>query len=162
MQVVVMGVSGCGKSTIGRALATKINANFIDGDDLHPKSNIEKMSKGIPLDDFDRKPWLIDVGKALTSGENVVIACSALKRSYRDLIRQYAPKAIFLHLTGSRILLESRMNQRGGHFMKTKMLESQLATLEALQPDEIGGDFDVANSPEQIIESFLSQFNGES
>ena len=153
-----MGVSGCGKSTIGKALATKINAKFIDGDDLHPKSNIEKMSKGIPLEDIDRKPWLIDVGKALASGENVVIACSALRHSYRDLIRQYAPDAIFLHLTGSRELLEHRMSLRGGHFMKPKMLESQLATLEALQSDEIGGDFDVAKTPEQIIDIFLERF----
>lgn len=158
MQVVVMGVSGCGKSTIGESLASALRAKFVDGDDLHPESNIKKMSSGIPLDDIDREPWLIEVGKTLSADPNGVIACSALKRSYRDLIRKYAPDAIFLHLVGSTELLNQRMNSRDGHFMKPEMLKSQLATLEDLQPDEVGNSYDIANSPEKIVENFISDY----
>lgn len=159
MQVVVMGVSGCGKSTIGKTLATALAANFIDGDDLHPASNIKKMSDGIPLNDDDRRPWLIDVGKALSANSNSVIACSALKRSYRDLIREYAPDAKFLHLVGSKEILRARMNSRDGHFMKPEMLESQLATLENLQSDEAGGAYEISDSPQEIIRKFISDFS---
>ena len=159
MQVVVMGVSGCGKSTIGKTLATALAANFIDGDDLHPASNIKKMSDGIPLNDDDRRPWLIDVGKALSANSNSVIACSALKRSYRDLIREYAPDAKFLHLVGSKEILRARMNSRDGHFMKPEMLESQLATLENLQSDEAGGAYEISDSPQEIIRKFTSDFS---
>ena len=162
MRVVVMGVSGCGKSTIGKTLATTLNLNsptrFIDGDDLHPESNIKKMSQGIPLNDEDREPWLRDVGKALAVESNCVIACSALKRKYRDLIREFAPDAIFLHLVGSEELLSNRMNSRNSHFMKPWMLQSQLATLEELQSDEAGGRYDISKSPAEIVNKFLADY----
>ena len=145
--------------TAGNVSATALAANFIDGDDLHPASNIKKMSDGIPLNDDDRRPWLIDVGKALSANSNSVIACSALKRSYRDLIREYAPDAKFLHLVGSKEILRARMNSRDGHFMKPEMLESQLATLENLQSDEAGGAYEISDSPQEIIRKFISDFS---
>lgn len=158
-----MGVSGCGKSTIGRTLARTLNkknpTKFIDGDDLHPESNIKKMSQGTPLIDEDRTPWLRDVGRALSAEGDCVIACSALKRKYRDLIREFAPDAIFLHLTGSKELLSSRMNSRDGHFMKPEMLESQLATLEELQSDEAGSAYEISESPKEIVEKFIADYS---
>lgn len=158
MHVVVMGVSGCGKSTTGQLLAKSLGASFIDGDSLHPDSNIKKMSEGIPLDDNDREPWLRDVGKVLAKEENCVIACSSLKRNYRDLIREFASDAIFLHLNGTKEILENRMKSRGGHFMKPEMLNSQLATLENLQVDELGKIYDISESPEEIVKKFKADF----
>ena len=149
-----MGVAGCGKSTIGKKLAAALGSGFIDGDDLHPDSNIKKMASGIPLDDSDRKPWLIRVGKEFSTNPSLVIACSALKRSYRDVIREYAPNVIFLHLTGSKSLLMDRISQRDSHYMKPEMLDSQLAILENLQKGEIGKAFDISESPEDIVKNF--------
>nr|WP_258068609.1 gluconokinase [Arthrobacter sp. N199823] len=135
--IVVMGVSGCGKTTIGPLVAHELGLPFTDGDSLHPVSNIAKMAAGTPLNDDDRAPWLEIVGQELAASANgLVVACSALKRSYRDTIRAKAPDAVFLHLDGSREVLGSRLEGRSGHFMPTALLDSQLATLEPLEADE--------------------------
>nr|WP_308194308.1 gluconokinase [Microbacterium croceum] len=138
MRIVVMGPSGSGKSTVGRSLAERVGARFIDADDLHPRTNVEKMAAGIPLDDADRMPWLTVVGAALRDAEHIVIACSALKRSYRDAIRAQSPDAFFAELSVSRAALEARVRSRGDHFMPASLVESQLQTWEPLQADERG------------------------
>jgi carbohydrate kinase (thermoresistant glucokinase family) len=148
-RIVVMGVSGCGKSSVGLALAEALGARFIDGDDLHPEANKAKMSAGIPLDDSDRWPWLDLVGQALTP--NTVIACSALKRVYRERILAGAPNTFFVHLDGSREILEQRLSARSGHFMPATLLDSQLAILEPLGSDEAGVVIDIDQLIPRII-----------
>lgn len=138
MRVVVMGPSGSGKSTVGAGLARRLGAIFIDADDLHPAENIRKMSAGIPLDDDDRMPWLRLVGQALAEHDGVVVACSALKRSYRDAIRAEAPDAVFAELVMAPDVIEERMRDRADHFMPPALLQSQLRTLEPLATDEPG------------------------
>ncbi len=153
LRVVVMGVSGCGKSTVGELLAEELGGDFLDGDTLHPPANIEKMSAGQPLDDDDRLPWLREIAEQLRLGSQeapLVVACSALKRSYRDLIRDGAPGAVFVHLHDSMEVLSARLAVRSGHFMPSSLLESQFAALEPLEPGE-GKVFDVAGTPEQIV-----------
>ena len=150
-----MGVSGCGKSRIGAGLAAALSARFIDGDSLHPQANIDKMRRGAPLTDADRAPWLALIGGALT--DNTVIACSALKRQYRDLIRDTAGGPVaFLYLRGQRDTLLARMSTRPGHFMPTTLLDSQLATLEPPTPDERHLTADIEAAPEDIIAGFLA------
>ncbi|MEO1025738.1 MAG: gluconokinase [Pseudomonadota bacterium] len=142
---VVMGVSGCGKTSVGQALSIACDMTFIDGDDLHPQANIEKMASGQPLDDSDRKPWLEKVGDALaeTSGP-VVIGCSALKRAYRDIIRERVPEPVlFLHLDASEQVMQERVNLRVGHFMPPSLLRSQFEALECLAADELGTRIDI-------------------
>jgi carbohydrate kinase (thermoresistant glucokinase family) len=155
MKLVVMGVSGCGKSSVGELLAQKIGAVFIDGDDLHPASNKEKMSSGIPLNDDDRLPWLQSVGKTLQGQENIVVACSALKKSYRDKILAQAPTTRFIHLHGSKELLLGRLGYRTSHFMPLSLLDSQLQTLEMMDSSEPGKVFDVAKPVGEIIEEVI-------
>lgn len=138
MRIVVMGPSGSGKSTVGRALAERIGARFVDGDDLHPAANVAKMAAGIPLQDDDRMPWLRQVGATLRERDDIVIACSALKRAYRDVIRSEAPDAFFAELAVPKTELEERMRARTDHFMPASLLESQLQTLEPLADDEHG------------------------
>jgi carbohydrate kinase (thermoresistant glucokinase family) len=150
-RIVVMGVSGCGKSSVGIALADALGARFIDGDDLHPAANKAKMSAGIPLDDDDRWPWLDLVSKALAEAGGTVIACSALKRVYRERILAGAPNTFFVHLDGSREILEQRLGSRTGHFMPATLLDSQLATLEPLAGDEPGAVIDIDQPISQII-----------
>ncbi|ODP99471.1 gluconate kinase [Salinivibrio sp. SS3] len=132
--VIVMGVSGCGKSTLGAKLAQHLGAKFIDGDDLHPRANIEKMALGHPLNDKDREPWLErirDVAFSLEQkNEFGVIVCSALRRQYRDRLREGNKSVIFLFLDGSYELILERLRARKGHFMRTEMLDSQFAALE--------------------------------
>jgi gluconokinase len=153
---VVMGVSGCGKSTIGRALADRLDISFIDGDDLHPASNIEKMRRGEPLDDADRAPWLDRVGARLEPG--TVIACSALKRIYRDRIRRIAGgPVVFVYLRGSRETLARRMSERKGHFMPYALLESQLATLEEPAGDELLATADIEGEEVAIVERLAAE-----
>lgn len=138
VRIVVMGPSGCGKSTVGSALAESMGARFIDGDDLHPLTNVEKMAAGIPLDDADRMPWLRTVGATLHDEDRIVIACSALRRRYRDAIREESPDTFFVELVVDRATLEARLTQRAEHFMPASLLDSQLETLESLQDGEAG------------------------
>lgn len=158
LQVVVMGVSGCGKTTVGSALAARLGMGFVDGDDLHPAGNIVKMTAGRPLTDEDRWLWLARVGAALAGDgpDGIVIACSALKRGYRDAIRRSAPAAVFVHLAGSRELLMRRIAARTGHFMPAELLDSQFADLEPLAGDERGVVIDVAPSRTQVIEAAVA------
>lgn len=168
-QIVVMGVAGCGKSTIGQQIAERLGCRFIDGDSLHPLANVQKMAAGTPLTDEDRWPWLDLVGLALTGAPNTVdgfaivrptgtvVAASALKKVYRDRIRSHAKNTIFIHLAGERELLLQRISNREGHFMKAEMLDSQLAILESLAADEVGYTLDISSSPEVLVEAALGR-----
>jgi gluconokinase len=149
-----MGVSGSGKSTIGALLADALAVPFVDGDSLHPPANVAKMSRGIPLDDSDRWPWLAAVGGALADAKStgLVVACSALKREYRDAIRAEAPDAAFIELSVSREVLQQRMGARTDHFMPPSLLDSQLVTLEPLTSDERGAIVDASASETAIVE----------
>jgi len=149
--IILMGVSGSGKSTVGDRLAEVSGRVFIDGDDLHPKANKDKMAAGIPLTDDDRWPWLRRIGERLAVGDGAIIACSALKRSYRDLLREYAQNTYFAHLHGSREVLERHLAGRHHEYMPASLLDSQLATLEPLGPDEQGAVFDVAEPVDEIV-----------
>lgn len=155
--IVVMGVSGSGKTTVGAELAQRIRASFVDGDDLHPQSNVEKMARGVPLDDDDRAPWLDAIAARLIGhpDDPVVLACSALRRRYRDRLRSSAPGSFFLHLAGDEALLAARLGRREGHFMPAKLLCSQFSTLEPLAPDELGVTIDVSEQVDQIVGSAL-------
>ena len=153
---VVMGVSGCGKTSVGQGLSAELGADFglvfIDGDDLHPAANIAKMSRGEPLNDADRAPWLRDVGQHLARHKSpVVISCSALKRSYRDIIRATAPQTAFLHLAAPKPVLAARVAQRKDHFMPPDLLDSQYAALEPLGPDESGTMISIDQPLEAVI-----------
>lgn len=154
-RVVVMGVSAAGKSSVGVDLARLAGVRFIDADDLHPPGNVAKMASGTPLEDDDRWPWLDEVAAALAEAEGAVVACSALKRSYRDRLRAAAPGAVFVHLTGSTALLAERAGGRGGHFMPPALLRSQLDTLESLGLDETGIEIDVDAPVAQIAQTAL-------
>ncbi|MDQ0864682.1 gluconokinase [Arthrobacter globiformis] len=155
--IVVMGVTSCGKSTVGAAIAERIGAKFVDGDSLHPQSNIDKMASGIPLNDADRAPWLAQIGRRFAASDTgLVIACSALKRDYRDIIRSGDPSVVFVHLHGTRDLLAGRMAARPGHFMPLSLLDSQLETLEALQPDEAGVMMNIATPVGQIVDEAVA------
>lgn len=156
MRIVVMGPSGSGKSTVGRSVAERIGARFIDADDLHPLTNVEKMAAGIPLDDADRMPWLAVVGAALSAADDIVIACSALRRSYRDAIRAQAPDTFFAELSVSRAALEARVRSRGDHFMPASLVESQLQTWEPLRDDERGISVDESADVEEAT-SIISE-----
>ena len=143
-RLVVMGPSGAGKSVVGEALAERLRARFpgmafVDSDDLHPGANVEKMRSGVPLDDDDRWPWLRLVGEALVANEaGLVVACSALRRAYRDAIRGACPAAVFVELVVPARDLGERVRDRAGHFMPAALLASQLAALEPLSDDEAG------------------------
>lgn len=157
LRLAVMGVSGAGKSLIGAALAARLGLLWRDGDDLHPPENVAKMSRGEPLTDADRAPWLKAVGRELAQEGGAVVACSALKRAYRDQIRAEAPETIFLHLTGDPATIAARQAARKGHFMPPSLLASQFAILEPLQPDEAGFALDVAAAPEALVEAALDR-----
>jgi gluconokinase len=147
-----MGVSAAGKSTAGRLVAERLGTDFLDADDLHPASNRAKMSAGAPLTDEDRMPWLDRVSDELAdrSASGAVIACSALRRVYRDRIRARVPGVVFVHLHGSDELLAARATARTDHFMPPSLLQSQLDTLEVLTSDERGLTVDIAPSPNTI------------
>lgn len=137
--IVVMGVSGCGKTSVGRGIAARLGIAFVEGDALHPRSNVEKMSAGIPLDDADRDPWLDRIGDELRSahqaGHGLVVACSALKKIYRDRLRRAAENRLdFVFLRASRDALQKRVAARRNHYMPPSLLDSQLAILEL--PDD--------------------------
>ena len=155
--VVVMGVSGSGKSTVGAALAQRLQVPFADADAFHPQANITKMSAGEPLDDEDRYPWLDAVGEWLARHrDGGVMACSALKRKYRDQLRAHCASIVFLQLSGSPELIARRQASRLGHFMPAALLKSQFDTLEPLEPDERGVVVDVGQSVDAIVETFLA------
>jgi gluconokinase len=160
-RAVIMGVTGCGKSSVGTALAPLFGATYIDGDALHPPANLAKMSAGIPLDDADREPWLVKVGQALRAADGpTLIGCSALKRRYRDLLRAVAGEdVVFLHLTGEREVIAAHLAARKGHFMPPSLLDSQVAALEPLQADETGFAVDVGQPFEKVVAEAMRKLN---
>lgn len=151
--IVVMGASGCGKSTVGTQLAARFGVPFIDGDDLHPAANIEKMSNGIPLTGDDRRPWLTEVGRTLRrhDASGAVIGCSALRVVYRDIIRAEAPRTFFVHLNAPADVLKTRLVMRPDHFMPVSLLDDQLLTLEPLRVHESGITVDADQKIDQIL-----------
>ncbi|MDT5278391.1 MAG: gluconokinase [Mycobacterium sp.] len=154
--VVVMGVSGSGKSTVGAALARRLGVPFADADTFHPQANVAKMAAGKALTDVDRYPWLEAVGQWVAShDQGGVMSCSALRRSYRDQLRSHCPLIEFLHLTGSAELIARRQADRPGHFMPPSLLMSQFDALEPLEPDERGMSIDVGQSVEAIVDTFF-------
>jgi gluconokinase len=157
--VVAMGVSGAGKTTVGEALAASLGWRFVEGDSFHPPANVAKMSAGVPLDDADRVPWLealaVEIGRDDAAGRSSVVGCSALKRSYRDILRRGAPRVRFLHVHGDRALLAERVAHRLGHFFPATLLDSQLAALEPLGPDEDGVVVDAALPVAQQVAAAL-------
>ncbi len=161
--IVLIGVSGSGKTLIGTMLARALGVPFADADDLHPAANVRKMAAGHPLDDEDRWPWLRQAGAALADAEaaGLVMACSALKRSYRDLLRAEAPRSQFVLLDGPRSLLEERLSHRKGHFMPAALLDSQLATLEQLQQDEPGFTVSVDATPKRIVAEIVADIRAK-
>ncbi|MCX6465222.1 MAG: gluconokinase [Pseudonocardiales bacterium] len=158
----VMGVSGSGKTTVGAALAQRLRVPYADADDFHPAENVAKMSAGIPLDDTDRLPWLRSIGEWLAghAAGGGVISCSALKRAYRDVLRESAPQQLFVHLSGSQEVIARRVAGRPGHFMPASLVESQFATLEPLGEDEHGLVLDVDQSVDALVEAYLTATAG--
>src|SRR5262245_4185630 len=155
-----MGVSGTGKTTLAGALAASLRCDLLEGDDLHPPANVAKMSRGEPLTDDDRRPWLdaighwIDVRRA--SGQRAVVTCSALRRAYRDHLRDGRPGVRFCHVTVSPEALEHRLETRAGHYMPASLLPSQLATLEPLERDEPGVTISGAGTPDEVLRRALA------
>lgn len=162
MHLVVMGVSGTGKSTVGTGLRDRLGWEFAEGDDFHPRANVEKMASGRPLVDEDRWPWLRSLADWTAehdrAGAATIITCSALRRSYRDVLRKGGEGTWFVHLVGDKGLLLERMGARE-HFMPPSLLESQLDTLESLEPDERGAVYDVANPPDRLVRMVLAQLD---
>lgn len=154
-RVVVMGVSGCGKSTVGRELAHRLGVHYVEGDDLHPPQNIQRMAAGIALTDADRHEWLQEVAgqlaNATTEARGVVVSCSALRRRYRDQLRAGAPDVRFVYLYGARELLAQRVAARSHAYMPASLLDSQLATLESPGADERAIALDVALAPDRLV-----------
>jgi len=155
LHVVVMGVAGTGKSTVAQALAGELDLVLTEGDDHHPKANIEKMSSGVPLDDDDRAPWLAKLAawtdERHAEDRSTVLTCSALRRAYRDVLREGAPEStLFVHLAGSKDVLSERMEERD-HFMPASLLDSQFDTLEPLEPDEDGEVVDVDRALDVVV-----------
>lgn len=152
-----MGVSGCGKSSVGEALSARLCIPYFDGDDLHTPQAVEKMRQGIPLTDDDRWPWLDRVAGVLRDRAPVIVGCSALKRAYRDRIRAGAGGAVtFVHLSGSKDLIAARMGARTGHYMPTSLLDSQFAALEPPGPDE-AITVDIALDLPALVEAVLAR-----
>lgn len=161
LRVVIMGVSGCGKSSVGAALAARLHIPFRDGDDLHPAANVEKMRLGQPLTDADRQPWLDRVAQVLNHAAPIIIGCSALRRAYRDRLRAGAGGAVtFVHLAGDRDLIAARMAQRTGHFMPLSLLDSQFAALEAPGADE-GLTVSIGQPLDDIVTRIITALTGD-
>jgi gluconokinase len=156
-----MGVAGAGKTLIGSRFARAIGAEFLDGDDYHPPENVRKMAAGIPLTDDDRAGWLRALaGRMRVAREAkaaLVVACSALKRAYRDVLRTGDPEARFVLLRGPRALLAERLGARRGHYMPASLLDSQLATLEEPAPDEEAWTCDAQDSPDAIVDALVAR-----
>ena len=159
--LVVMGVSGVGKTTIGQELARRQGTRFVDADDLHGPENIAKMSAGIPLVDDDRWPWLDRVGAVLAAEPGVVMACSALRRVYRDRLRANAPATLFVHLAAAPERVAAQAAAREDHFMPPALLRSQIATLESLDEDEPGITVIVDAGPDVLVDRILGLLAGE-
>ena len=154
--LVVMGVAGCGKSSLGQAVAQAIGRPLIEGDDFHSESNRAKMRAAVPLTDADRDGWLDALTRELARhSQGVVLTCSALKRRYRDILRAGGGEVRFVHLHGERALITRRMDARTGHFMPAALLDSQLRDLEPLEPDEAGVTLDVRDPPDKLVEQAL-------
>lgn len=162
--VVVMGVSGCGKSTVAAGISERMGLPLAEADLFHPPANIEKMSRAIPLTDEDRYPWLHELAAWMTAqaaeGHSSVMACSALRREYRDILRDGPPSVDFIHLAGPIELIAERLGQREGHFMRPELLQSQFDTLEALEPDEGGVVLDLNRTPEELIAASVEWLRG--
>jgi gluconokinase len=158
---VVMGVSGSGKSLIGAALARALGVDFVEGDQYHSAENVQRMKAGIPLTDMDREQWLRSLAarlrEAKDAGTGLVMACSALKRSYRDMLRAAAKDLRFVFLRGERTLIAQRLAGRTGHYMPASLLESQLATLEEPSPDEDAWVIDITESPEDLVAALVAR-----
>jgi gluconokinase len=158
---VVMGVAGSGKSLIGAALARSLNVSFVEGDDLHSAANVARMAAGIPLTDDDRADWLAALAarihEAKKDGAGLVVTCSALKRTYRDVLRGGAADVRFIFLDGPRALIAQRLKNRTGHYMPPSLLDSQFATLEEPTADEHIWKFDISKSPEQLVSEILER-----
>jgi gluconokinase len=158
--LVVMGVAGCGKSLIGERLAALLGAESLEGDEFHPAENIERMSQGIALTDADREGWLTILADRLAAsrhaGRRVVLSCSALKRRYRDRLRQGDPDLVFICLHGARALIESRMASRTHHFMPVSLLDSQFRDLELPQADERAILCDIAATPDELVAQIIT------
>jgi gluconokinase len=157
--IVVMGVSGSGKTTVGTALAEALAVDYAEADTFHPQANIDKMTSGVPLTDADRAPWLEAIADWIRTHQETggVVTSSALKRRYRDVLRT-GGNVWFAHLHGDREVLAERMKTRKGHFMPVSLLDSQLADLEPLEPAEPGAIFDIRATPEEITEAALTAF----
>ena len=157
---VVMGVSGCGKSTVGKALAAALDVPFVEGDEYHPEANVTKMSAGFALTDIDRAEWLASlttqIRAAAQNGNGLVVSCSALKRRYRDLLREGDAQLRFAHLCGDKEIISARMQARIGHYMPPSLLDSQLRDLESLQNDEAGISLHIGTAPAQLVEQILA------
>ncbi len=162
---VVMGVSGCGKSTVGRELADAHGAAYVEGDAFHPPANVAKMSAGQPLDDEDRADWLRALQQQIRTARmqdvGLVVSCSALKRRYRDLLREGDPALRFAHLDGPRDLIAERLSARRDHYMPPLLLDSQLSTLEPLGQDEQGIHLDIRHAPAQLVRQILASEAGQ-
>jgi carbohydrate kinase (thermoresistant glucokinase family) len=159
--LVVMGVSGSGKTTVARLVVERLHCDFQEGDALHPPENVEKMKSGIPLGDADRLPWLHRIAQKIdewrSAGQSGVLTCSALKRSYRDIIIGDRPEVRLVYLKGSQDLIRRRLEQRRGHFMPASLLDSQFATLEEPGPDERPITVDIGGAPQQIADEVVRQ-----
>jgi gluconokinase len=161
--VVVMGVSGSGKTTVAHGIAAATGLLFAEADDFHSRASVEKMRAGIPLEDEDRWPWLQDLAawmaERAAEGRSTVIACSALRRAYRDVLAAGPPTIDFVHLDGHVEVIRDRMSSRSGHYMPASLLDSQVATLEPLQPDESGIELDVSLPPEELVAQAVRGLN---
>ena len=155
--IIVMGVSGCGKTTVGSALAERLGCPFLEGDDFHPPENKAKMSSGIPLDDEDRVGWMNAIRTAMKKESDfTIVACSALRRRHRDYLSDFSRPVLFLHLVGGRSLLERRINSRTGHFFDPKLLDSQLEALEPPNEKERVVTIGIDANIENIVASALA------
>ena len=165
LRVVLMGVSGCGKSTVGEGLAAHLGWRFVEGDSLHPPQNVAKMAAGQALDDEDRAGWLATLAEVLAQArqaeQGLVISCSALKRAYRDLLRTGDPQALFVHLEGSQSLIARRIAERTHLYMPASLLESQFAALQPPDPDEQALCLSVELPPEQLIQTIAQHLQAQ-
>jgi gluconokinase len=159
--VVVMGVAGSGKTTVGKALAERLGVEYADADDFHSAASLAKMASGRPLDDRDRAPWLVAIGEWLATHDDrgAVVGCSALRRRYRDVLRSAAPRLQVLHLAGDPAVVTRRVTDRPGHFMPASLVTSQLETLEPLEPDEVGSTVDLTALVDDIVADFTANLD---